>query len=103
MLGIGLVTAVDQAGGTTGVAVGVTATVARGADGFMGIVVAAVTLGRAARGGAVGFRGRGGRLMRSVSRWGGLPSGFSASGVLPASAIVVLFIDNPSNVQWRNW
>jgi hypothetical protein len=96
MLGIGFVTAVDQAGGAAGVGAGSKFDVLR-----IGIVLAAETLGR---GGTVirveaGFSGRGGRLMRRVSRFGAfgsLPSG------LAASAIILVFIVISGNVQWRN-
>jgi hypothetical protein len=100
---IGLVTAVDQAGGTLVAGAGV-APGGRIAAGFIGSVVAAETFGR---GGGVevttGLSGRGGRLMRRVSRWGGFDSEFSESVVFPASAMVVVFIGIPVNVQWRNW
>ena len=83
-LGIGLVTAVDQAGGTDDVGVRSNCDV-----GFIGSVVAAETLGRGA--GAIlvdaGFSGRGGRLMRSVSRFGALGS---EPGVAE-SAIIISF------------
>jgi hypothetical protein len=70
MLGIGFVTAVDQAGGTF-----VTGTGSIWPEVFIGRVLAAETFGR----GVVifeeaGFRGRGGRLMRSVSRFGAFGS-----------------------------
>jgi hypothetical protein len=101
MLPIGFVTAVDQAGGTleTGADVAPGARIA----GFIGMVVAAETFGRFGIADATGLSGRGGRLMRRVSRFGGFKSGFSDSGGLPASAMVVLFIVIPVNVQWRNW
>ncbi len=100
---IGLVTAVDQAGGTLEIGAGV-APGGRIAAGFMGNVVAAETFGR---GGGVevttGFRGLGGRLMRRVSRFGGFDSELSESVEFPSSAMVVVFIGIPVNVQWRNW
>ncbi len=81
MLGIGLVTAVDQAGGTF-----VTGAGSSWPDVFIGRVVAAETFGR----GVVildeaGLRGRGGRLMRSVSRFGAFgsaPSGVAESAIV---------------------
>ncbi len=94
MLGIGLVTAVDQAGGTLLVGAGTS-----WPDWPRGKVVAAETLGRGV--GVIlpvaGRRGLGGRLMRRVSRFGAfgsLPSGVGAS------AISVLFIVISENVQW---
>jgi hypothetical protein len=100
---IGLVTAVDQAGGTLEAGAGVTPG-GRIAAGFMGSVVAAETFGR---GGGVdvttGLSGRGGRLMRSVSRCGGFDSELPESVGFPSSAMVVVFIGIPVNVQWRNW
>ncbi len=68
-LGIGLVTAVDQAGGIfwTGTGVGFNPVLS-------GRVVAAEMLGRGVIWADKGFRGRGGRLMRSVSRLGGVGS-----------------------------
>jgi hypothetical protein len=86
MLGIGLVTAVDQAGGVLAAGTGSIWPGAR-----MGIVVAAETLGRGV--GTIfaeaGLSGRGGRLMRSVSRLGALGSGL-LSGVA-GSAIICPF------------
>ena len=83
MLGIGLVTAVDHAGGALVVGTG-----SNWPDVLMGIVVAAEILGRGVAGVIFdedGLRGRGGRLMRSVSRLG-------AFGSEPAeSAIIILF------------
>jgi len=71
MLGIGLVTAVDQAGGTFEGGVG-----SNCPEVFKGRVVAAEMLGRGV--GVIfavaGLRGRGGRLMRSVSRFGAFGS-----------------------------
>lgn len=71
MLGIGLVTAVDQAGGADE-----TGTGSRLALGLMGRVLAAETFGRGV--GTIfvesGLRGRGGRLIRSVSRSGAFGS-----------------------------
>ena len=100
---IGLVTAVDQAGGTLEMGAGVIPG-GRIAAGFIGRVVAAEMFGRGA--GMVveaGLSGRGGNAMRRVSRFGGFCSGFSDSGGLPTSAMVVVFIGIPVNVQWRNW
>jgi hypothetical protein len=94
MLGIGLVTAVDQAGGTFKTGAG-----SSWPEVFIGKVVAAETLGRGV--GLIleeaGFSGRGGRLMRSVSRFGAL--GSVPSGVAE-SAIMFLFIVISENVQW---
>ncbi len=85
MLGIGLVTAVDQAGGTELEGAG-----SNWLDVCIGSVVAAETVGRGVGGllPVAGLSGRGGRLIRSVSRLGGL--GSVPSGV--ASAIVCVFI-----------
>jgi hypothetical protein len=95
-LGMGLVTAVDQAGGTFETGAG-----SNWFDVLIGSVVAAETLGRGV--GVIfpdaGLRGRGGRLMRSVSRFGAF--GSDPSGVAE-SAISVLFIVISENVQWRN-
>jgi hypothetical protein len=101
MLAIGLVTAVDQAGGTLEMGAGVVPG-GRMAAGFIGRVVAAEIFGRGGIELEAGLSGRGGKLMRSVSRFGGF-SGFSDSGGLPASAMAVLFIGIRVNVQWRNW
>jgi collagen type VII alpha len=100
---IGLVTAVDQAGGTLEIGAGVIPG-ERTAAGFIGRVVAAEIFGRGA-GMEIeaGLSGRGGNAMRRVSRFGGFCSGFSGSGGLPASAMVVVFIGISVNVQWRNW
>ena len=93
ILGIGLVTAVDQAGGAL-----VTGTGSIWPEVFIGRVLAAETFGR---GVAIfeeaGLRGRGGRLMRSVSRLGAF--GSEPSGVAE-SAIMFLFIVISENVQW---
>jgi len=93
---MGLVTAVDQGGGTL-----VTGAGSNWLDVFIGSVVAAETFGRGV--GVIlvdaGLRGRGGRLMRRVSRlgaFGSVPSGVAES------AIFVLFIVISGNVQWRN-
>jgi hypothetical protein len=97
---IGFVTAVDQAGGTLETGAGV-APGGRIAAGFIGSVVAAEIFGRGA--GVVvaaGLSGRGGNAMRRVSRFGGFSSVFSDSGGLPASAMGVVFIGIPVNVQW---
>ena len=95
-LGMGLVTAVDQAGGMFEVGAG-----SNWLEVVIGSVDAAETFGRGA--GVIfadaGLRGRGGRLMRRVSRlgaFGSLPSGVAES------AIFVLFIVISENVQWRN-
>jgi hypothetical protein len=96
MLGIGLVTAVDHAGGTF-----VTGAGSSWPEVLIGSVVAALMFGRGA--GVIfavaGLRGRGGRLIRSVSRLGAL--GSDPSG-LAESAIFFLFIVISENVQWRN-
>ena len=82
MLGIGLVTAVDQAGGTF-----VTGAGSSWPEVFIGRVVAAETFGRGV--GTIfdeaGLRGRGGKLMRSVSRlgaFGSAPSGVAESAII---------------------
>ena len=82
MDGIGLVTAVDHAGGALEVGAGSRSDVV-----CIGIVLAPEILGRGA--GVIraeaGFSGRGGRLMRNVSRFGALgswPSGFGASAII---------------------
>ena len=77
-LGIGFVTAADQAGGTFWTGAGV-----KFAFGPSGSVVAPETLGRGESCVAVGLAGRGGRLMRRVSRFGGgelEPSGVGSAG-----------------------
>ena len=95
-LGIGLVTAVDQAGGTFAVGAG-----SNWLEVVIGSVEAAETFGRVA--GAIfvdaGLRGLGGRLMRRVSRLGDF--GSEPSGIAE-SAIFVVFIVISENVQWRN-
>ena len=95
-LGIGLVTAVDQAGRTLEVGAG-----SNWPEVVIGSVDAAETFGRVV--GAIfvdaGLRGLGGRLMRRVSRLGGF--GSEPSG-LAESAIIVVFIVISENVQWRN-
>jgi hypothetical protein len=81
MLGIGLVTAVAQAGTE--------------ADGGVGESVGALGLAVGEPAGRVGglilaeagFSGRGGKLMRSVSRFGP----FGSAPDVPVSAIIVLF------------
>ncbi len=84
MVGIGLVTAVDQAGGTLVAGAGSSCV-----EVCIGSVVAADTFGRGV--GVIfpvaGLSGRGGRLMRSVSRFGAF--GSLPSGV--ASAIIMCF------------
>jgi hypothetical protein len=102
MLLIGLVTAVDQAGGTLDIGAGVSPG-GRMAAGFIGSVVAAEMFGRGGMVAEAGLSGRGGKAMRSVSRFGGFCSGFSDSGGLPTSAMTVVFIGIAVNVQWRNW
>jgi hypothetical protein len=96
MLGIGLVTAVDQAGGAF-----VTGAGTNCPEACIGSVVAAETFGRGV--GVIfceaGLSGRGGRLMRKVSRLGAF--GSEPSGVAE-SAIFILFIVISENVQWRN-
>jgi hypothetical protein len=95
-LGMGLVTAVAQAGGTLAAGTG-----SNWPDVCMGSVLAAETFGRG--GGVIladaGLRGLGGRLMRRVSRFGAFGSDPCGVG---ASAIFVLFIVIPGKVQWRN-
>jgi hypothetical protein len=95
-LGMGLVTAVDQAGGTFKVGAG-----SNWLEIVSGSVDAAETFGRVV--GAIfedaGLRGRGGRLMRRVSRLGGV--GSEPSGIAE-SAIFIVFIVISENVQWRN-
>jgi hypothetical protein len=78
---MGLVTAVDQAGATL-----VLGTGSNWLDVCIGSVVAAETFGRGV--GVIfaeaGLRGRGGRLIRSVSRlgaFGSLPSGVAGSAI----------------------
>jgi hypothetical protein len=84
MVGIGAVTAVDQAGGTLEAGAGSSCD-----EVPIGNVVAAETLGRGV--GVIlpvaGRNGRGGRLIRSVSRFGAL--GSLPSGV--ESAIIMRF------------
>jgi hypothetical protein len=82
ILGIGLVTAVDQAGGTFEAGAG-----SSWLDVCIGSVVAADTFGRGV--GVIlpvaGFNGRGGKLMRSVSRFGAfgsLPSGVDSAIIM---------------------
>jgi len=91
-LGIGFVTAVDHAGVPPVWGVG-----SREVEALIGNVVAAEMLGRGA--GTIlvdaGFSGRGGRLMRNVSRFGAFGSGAE-------SAIIFLFIVISEKVQWRN-
>jgi len=94
ILGMGLVTAVDQAGGTDGAGAGVMP------EASMGIVVAAEIFGRGVIEVEAGLSGRGGRLMRNVWRFGALGS-FPAGGGTE-SAMMCLFIVISENVQWRN-
>jgi hypothetical protein len=93
-LGMGLVTAVDQAGGTFATGAG-----SNWLELCIGSVVAAETFGRGV--GVIfveaGLRGRGGRLMRSVSRLGAFGSD---PGGVGASAIFVVFIVISEKVQW---
>jgi hypothetical protein len=85
MLGIGLVTAVDHAGGTLETGAGVISDVPLAGDcGVLTIVARGAGVIRA----EAGFSGRGGRLMRSVSRLGAF--GSEPSG-LAGSAIDILF------------
>jgi hypothetical protein len=81
MLGIGLVTVVDQAGATLLLGTG-----SSWLEVCIGSVVAAETLGRGVgvTFEVAGLRGRGGRLMRRVSRFGALeslPSGVAGSAI----------------------
>jgi hypothetical protein len=87
MLGIGLVTAVDHEGGRVWTGAGT-----RFGEVLIGSVVAAETLGRGVTWLETGFSGRGGKLTRKVSRFGGV--GFELSGLagVSASAISDLFI-----------
>lgn len=95
---MGLVTAVDQAGGTF-----VTGTGSNCPEECIGSVVAPETFGRGVGVGVIfpeaGRIGRGGRLMRKVSRLGAF--GSEPSGVTE-SAIISLFIVISGNVQSRN-
>jgi hypothetical protein len=82
MVGIGLVTAVDQAGGTFVAGAG-----SSWLEVCIGSVVAAEMFGRGV--GVIfpvaGFKGRGGRLMRRVSRFGAfgsLPSGVESAIIM---------------------
>lgn len=83
-LGIGLVTAVDHAGGKDEVGAS-----SNWLDALIGSVVAAEIFGRGA--GAIlveaGLSGRGGRLIRKVSRFGAFGSGLGVA----ESAIIILF------------
>lgn len=89
MLGIGLVTAVDQAGGTVETGAGSNwLDVFVGAAGAVGVIFA-----------EAGLMGRGGRLIRSVSRFGAFSS---EPEEVAESAIIVLFIVISENVQSRN-
>jgi hypothetical protein len=98
MLGMGRVTAVDQAGGTFCAGVGT-----RFEAGVSGRVVAAEMFGRGVINVEIGLSGRGGRLIRSVSRLGGCGSVPSDPGGLADSAIKLIFIVISENVQWRSW
>jgi hypothetical protein len=81
MLGIGFVTAVDQAGGTLETGAGSSPDVLfAGFWGELTMVARGVGVIRA----EAGFRGRGGRLMRNVSRLGAFgsePSGVADSAI----------------------
>ena len=81
-LGMGLVTAVDQAGGTFCEGAGM-----RFGGAPRGSVVAPETGGRRFGGDVTGFGGRGGRLMRRVSRLGGVEPGPWGGGGLAGSAM----------------
>jgi hypothetical protein len=99
LLGIGFVTAVDQAGGTLGTGVG-----SNWVDVLIGSVDAAETFGRA--GGVIfvdiGLSGRGGRLMRKVSRFGFF--GSDPSGVAESAIMVFLsLIRKMFNGEIRNY
>jgi hypothetical protein len=98
LLGIGFVTAVDQAGGTLGTGVG-----SNWVEVLIGSVDAAETFGRT--GGVIfvdiGLRGRGGRLMRKVSRFGFF--GSDPSGVTESAIIVFLSLNRKMfNGEIRN-
>ena len=95
-LGMGLVTAVAQAGGTFELGAG-----SIWPEVVIGSVDAAETFGRVVDAifADAGLRGRGGRLMRRVSRLGIF--GSDPSGVTE-SAIIIVFIVISENVQWRN-
>jgi hypothetical protein len=80
MEGMGLVTAVDQAGGRL-----VTGAGSNCPDVLMGRVVGAETLGRGVILAEAGLSGRGGRLIRSVSRLGAF--GSERSGVAESAII----------------
>jgi hypothetical protein len=84
--GMGLVTAVDQAGGTFWTGAGV-----RLAPVLIGSVVAAEMLGRPAIWAEVGLSGRGGRLIRNVWRFGAFGSLLSGPVGSAGSAILVAF------------
>ncbi len=85
-LGIGLVTAVDHAGGTFCAGAGV-----RLVPGLIASVEAAEMFGRGVILVEAGLRGRGGRLTRRVSRLGGFGLELSGSEGVAASAIDLLF------------
>ena len=93
--GIGLVTAVDQAGGVVGIGVGSDVPV-------IGSVVAAEIFGRGVIFVDAGLSGRGGKLMRRVSRCGACGSEPGEGVGLAESAMGKLFIVISGNVQWRN-
>jgi hypothetical protein len=100
-LGIGFVTAVDHEGGTFGGGAGMRLGVGAGVGGLSGRVVAAEMLGRGVIWADIGLSGRGGRLMRRVSRFGAF--GSEGRGGSAESAMDMLFIVIPGNVQWRSW
>jgi hypothetical protein len=97
MVGIGLVTAAAQAGGTPGLGVAGTGVGSKRGAPSIGSVVAADTFGRGVILVEAGFNGLGGRLMRRVSRLGEL--GSEPSG---RSAMISLFIVISGKVQSRN-
>jgi hypothetical protein len=85
-VGMGLVTAVDHAGFIVGVAIPWEL-----AEGLMGRVVAAEIFGRGVILVEAGLRGRGGRLIRKVSRLGAFESEPSGRGGTAESAIIGAF------------
>lgn len=85
-LGIGFVTAVDQAG-----AVGACGTAVK-LGGCIGIVVAAEILGRGVIFVDAGLRGLGGRLIRRVSLFGRLMSDLLGGGGAAESAIMLFIL-----------
>lgn len=87
---IGFVTAVDHAGFAGGVDKLLGGGVERAA-GLIGKVVAAEILGRGVIFVEAGLRGRGGRLIRNVSRFGAFGSEPSLDGGVAESAIIESF------------